>query len=64
MKKNFLKTIVGAVFVVSTLAVLPQIWVSAHGSGTGKSTRELTAGKGAGGSTFHFAQGNGCESVE
>ena len=64
MKKNFLKTIGGAVLAVSTLAVLPQIWVSAHDAGPAGSTPALTAGKGAGNSTFLFAQGNGCESVE
>ena len=60
MKKNFLKTIGGAVLAVSTLAVLPQIWVSAHDAGKAESTPALTEIS----PLFLFAQGNGCESVE
>lgn len=64
MKKNFLKTICGAVLAVSTLAVLPQIWVSAHDAGERESTTELTESRGAGNPTFLFAESNDCESVE
>ena len=63
MKKNFLKTIGGAVLAVSMLAVLPQILVSAREFGKAETTPEFTAGKGAGNSTFLFADGQGCESV-
>lgn len=64
MKKNFLKTIGGAVFAVSMLAVLPQIWVSAREFGKAESTSEFTEGKGAGSPTFLLAPSNGCESQE
>ena len=64
MKKNCLKTIGGAVLAVSTLAVLPQVWVSAHDSGKAESTPALPKGKGAAYPTFLFAEGNGCESEE
>jgi hypothetical protein len=64
MKKNFSKTICGVVLAVSTLAVLSQIWVSAHDSVKAELASELTSGTGAGDPTFLFAQGNGCESEE
>ncbi|HET9787618.1 MAG TPA: hypothetical protein VFP47_10815 [Pyrinomonadaceae bacterium] len=64
MRKNFLKTIGGAVLAVSTLAVLPQIWVSAREFGKAESTPEFTEGKITGNSNFLFADGIGCESLE
>lgn len=64
MKKTFSKTICGAVLAVSTLAVLPQIWVSAHDSAEAEPTHTLTEAQGAGTPAFLFAQGNGCESEE
>jgi len=64
MKKNFLKTMCGAVLAVSTLAVLPQIWVSARESGKAELTPKFTEGKGANNPAFIFADGNGCESVD
>ena len=64
MKGTFSKIICGAVLAVSTLAVLPQIWVSAHDAGEAESTPASTAGRSAGNPTFLFAQGNGCESEE
>ena len=62
MKTNFLKIIGGALLAVSTLAVVPQIWVSARDSGTA-STPQFK-GSGAGSPAILFAQGNGCESVD
>ena len=64
MKKNFLKTMCGAVLAVSTLAVLPQIWVSAREFGKAELTPKLTEGKGANNPAFLFADGNGCETEE
>ena len=64
MKKNFLKTMCGAVLATSILAVLPQIWVSAHDSAKGGPTQTLSEAEGVGNPAFLFADGNGCESVE
>ena len=64
MKKNFLKTIAGAVLAVSTLVVLAQVWVSAQDSAKAESTQELTEAKDAGNPISLFADGIGCESEE
>ena len=64
MKKNFSKTIGGAVLAVSMLAALPQIWVSTHDSAKAGPMHTLTDAQGAGSPAFLFVQGNGCESED
>jgi len=64
MKKNFLKTIAGAVLAVSTLVVLAQVWVSAQNSAKAESTQELMEAKDARNPTSLFPDGSGCESED